>query len=65
MLIMFDMTAEMFKNEKLHLIVIELLIRSRKIYISLVFSKQTYFAAPKNVTLYSTKYFFMKIPNKR
>ena len=54
MLIIFDdMIAEMFNNKKLQLTKIELFIRSRKIFISLVFTSQSLFGAPKNITLNS------------
>ena len=43
----------------------ELLIRCRKINISLVFITQSYFFVPKDVRLNSTHYFIMKINNKR
>ena len=43
----------------------ELLIRFRKINISLVFITQSYFSVPKDVRLNSTHYFVMKINNKR
>ena len=60
-----DMIADMLSNKKLNLIVVELFIRGRKLNIFLVFSKQSYFAIPKNITLNSTHYFGMKILNKR
>ena len=44
-----DMIADMLSNEKLHPIVTELFIRVRKLYISLVFMRQSYFAVPKNI----------------
>ena len=61
-LIIFDyMIADMLNNK----IVTELFIKGRKLNISLVFITQLYFSAPKNITLNSTIYFLMKIPNKR
>ena len=55
----------MFNNKKLQLTKIELFIRSRKIFISLVFTSQSLFGAPKkNITLNSIQYFAMKILNK-
>ena len=63
-LIVFDGTiTNMLSNKKLNPIVSELFIR--KITIYLVFIKQSYFAAPKNIRLNSRHYFIMKIPNKR
>ena len=38
---------------------------SNKLNISLVCLTQSYFAVPKNISLYSTHCFIMKIPNKR
>ena len=55
----------MLSNKNLNLIVTKLLIRGIKLNISLVFITQSYFAAPKNITLNSTHYFVMKILNKR
>ena len=58
-----DMIAEMLNNKKVNPIVTELFIRGRKLNISLVFIRQSYFAVPKK---YQTKfYLIMKIPNKR
>ena len=42
----------------------ELFIRGRKLNISLVFNTQSYFVVPKNITLNSTQYFIITIPNK-
>ena len=58
------MIAEMLSDKKLNPIVTELFIRGRKLSISLVFIKQSYFAVPKNIRLNSAHYFIMKIPNK-
>ena len=66
MLIVFDdMIADMIDNKKLNLIVTDLLIRGRKLNISIAFITQSYFKALKEVTLNSTHFFIMKIPNKR
>ena len=43
----------------------ELVIRGRKLGISIVFITQSYFEVPKDVRLNSTHFFIMKIPNKR
>ena len=51
--------------KKLNPIVTELFIRGRKLNISVVFIKQSYFALPKRTRLNSTHYFLMKIPNIR
>ena len=55
----------MISNNKLNPIVTELLIRGRKLNISIVFITQSYFKGPKDVRLNSTHFFIMKIPNKR
>ena len=60
-----DMTTDMIKNKKLNSIVTELFIRGRKLNISFVFIMQSYFKVPKDVTLNTTYFFIMKIPNKR
>ena len=65
-MIVFDnMIADMLSNDKGNPIVTELVIRDRKLNISLVFITQSYFAVPKNIKLNSTLYFIMKIPNKQ
>ena len=64
-LILFDdMIADMLNNKKPNLTVIELFIRRRKLNISFVFIAKFHFAVPKNITVSSTHYFIMKIPNK-
>ena len=55
----------MINNNKLNPIVTELFIRGRKLNISIIFITQSYFKVPKDVRLYSTHFFIMKIPNKR
>ena len=55
----------MLSDKKLNPIVTELFIRGRKLNISLVCIKQSYFALPKRIRLNSTHYFLMKIPNIR
>ena len=52
-------------NSNTNPIVIELLIKERKLHISLVFIIQPYFAVPKNIRLNSTHHFVMKNLNKR
>ena len=42
-----------------------MIIRCRKLNISLVFISQSYFKVPKDVRNNSTHFFIMKIPNKR
>ena len=60
-----DMVANMINNQKLNSLVAELVIRGRKLNISLAFITQSYFKVPKDVRLNSTHFFIMKIPNKR
>ena len=60
-----DMIADMLSNKKLNPLVTELFIRGRRLYISLVFITQSYFAVPKYIRLNSTHYYIMKISNKR
>ena len=60
-----DMIADLINNKKLNSIVTELFIRGRKLNISLVFITQLYIKVEKDVTLNSTHFFIMKIPNKR
>ena len=60
-----DMIADMINYNKLNPIVTELFIRGRKLNISIVFITQSYFKVPKDVRLNSTRFFIMKIPNKR
>ena len=65
-LIAFDnMIADIIKNKKLNSIVTELIIRGRKLNISLVFTTQSYFKVPKDVRLNTNHFFIAKIPNKR
>ena len=59
------MVADMLSNKKPNPIVTKLLIRGRKLNISLAFITQSYLDVPKNVRLHSTHYFIMQIPNKR
>ena len=65
LLVFDDMIADMVNNKKLNPIVTELLIRGRKLNISIVFITQSYFELPKDVRLNSTHFFIMKPPNKR
>ena len=60
-----DMIVNMINNKKLTSVVTELLIRGRKLNISLVFITESYFKIPKNFRLNSTPFFIVKIPNKK
>ena len=65
-LIVFDvMIADIMSNKRFHAIIKELLIRCRKLNISLVFIRQSYFSVPKETRLNSTHYLIMKIHNRR
>ena len=59
------MITDMINSKILNLIVTELLIRGRKLNISIIFITQSYFKVPKDVRLNSTHLFIIKIPNKR
>ena len=64
--IVFDyMIADMIPNKKLNSIVTELVIRGRKLNISLVFITQSHFKVPKDIRLNTTHFFIAKISNKR
>ena len=66
LLIVFDDTiADIMTNKKFQAIVKELFIRCRKLNISLVFIKQSYFSVPKDVRLNLTHYLTMKINNRK
>ena len=52
-------------NKRLSSIVTEVLLRRRKLNISLIFISQSYFKVPKIIRLNATHYFIMKIPNKK
>ena len=60
-----DMIADMECNKKLCPKVTELLLRGRKLNISLTFMSQSYFKVPKTIRLNVTIYFIMKTPNKK
>ena len=49
-----DMIVDMINNKKLNHVVTELIIRGRKLNISIVFITQLYFKVPKDVKLNST-----------
>ena len=60
-----DMIANITTNKKLQATTKELLIRCKKLNLSLVFITQFYFSVPKEVRLNSIHYLIMKIRNKR
>ena len=64
-LIVFAHTVcDMISNKKLHPEVAELFIRGKKLNISLIFMTQSYFQAPMDVGLNTTRIFIMKISKK-
>ena len=60
-----DMIPDIMSNKKFQAITKELFIRCRKLNISLVFIKQSYFSVPKDVRLNSTHYLIVNINIKR
>ena len=60
-----DMIADIMANKKIQSIIKELLLRCRKLNISLIFITQSYFSITKDVRLNSTHYLIMEINNKR
>ena len=60
-----DMIADIEYNKNFKRIIKELLYRARKINVSVVFIKQSYFRALKDARLNSTHYIIMKINNKK
>ena len=58
-----DIFPDMLSNKKRQPIVAQLLIRGRKLNISIAFITQSYLA--KSVRRNSTHYFILKIPNKQ
>ena len=65
LIIFYDMIADMLSNNKPNPIVTVLVIRERKLNISIILITQSYFAVPNYGRLNSTHYFIMKIPSKR
>ena len=57
-----DMSNKMLSNKILNSVVTELLLRGRKLNISLVFIKQSYFKVPKDVRLNTTHFFYYGNP---
>ena len=60
-----DMIADIMTNKKFQAMIKELLIRCKKVNISLVFITQPYFSVPKDVRLNSAHYLIMKINGKK
>ena len=61
-----DMIVDIMSNKKFHAVVKELVVRCRKLNLSLVFITQSYnFSVRKDVRLNLTYYLIMKINNKK
>ena len=60
-----DLITDMINNKKLNSMLTELISWGRKLNISIVFIRQSYFKVPKEVRLNSTHFFIMKNLNKR
>ena len=60
-----DMIADIEYNKNFKKIIKELFYRARKINVSIVFIRQSYFRALKDARLNSTHYILMKIGNKK
>ena len=60
-----DVIADIERNEKFKKIIKELIFRSCKINVSIVFITQSYFRAIKDARFNSTHYILMKIDNKK
>ena len=60
-----DMIADTIHKNNLDSVETELIIRAKKLIISLAFITQSYFKVPKDVRLNTTHFFLAKIPNKR
>ena len=65
MIVSDDMIADIMINKTFQAIIKELLIRCRKLNISLVFITQSYFSFQKELRLYSTHYVTFKVNDKR
>ena len=59
------MIADTINNKKLNLVVTKLIIRDRKLNISMAFITQSYFQVRKEVRLNTKHFSIMKILNKR
>ena len=60
-----DIIVDMESNKKLSPVVTELILKWKKLNISLAFISQYYLKILKTIRLKATHYFIMKIPNKR
>ena len=60
-----DMIADIEYNKNFKQIIKELFYRARKISVSIVFIRQSYFRALKDARLNSTHYIIMKVNNKK
>ena len=60
-----DMISRVMSNKKAQQVLKHLLIRCRKLNISLCFLTQSYFSVPKDMRLNCTHYIIFKLNNKR
>ena len=60
-----DMISRVMSNKKAQQVLKDLLIRCRKLNISLCFLTQSYFSVPKDMRLNCTHYIIFKLNNKR
>ena len=60
-----DMIADIMTNKKFQAMIKDLFIRCRKLNVSLVFIRQSYFSVPKEARLNSTHYLIIKINNRK
>ena len=60
-----DMIADIMSSKRFKGIIKELFIRCRKLDISIVFIKQSYFSTPKDARLKSTHWVIMKIQRRK
>ena len=65
LIVFHDMIADIMTNKRFQSIIKEILIRCRKLNISLAFITQSYFSVPKDARLNSTHYLIVKINNKK
>ena len=59
------MITNILSNKKFNQTVTWIFIGGRKSNVSLLFMTQSYFGVPKDIRLYSTHFFVMKISNKK
>ena len=65
LIVFYDMIADIMINKIFQAIIKELIIRCRKLDISLVLNTQSYFSVPKDARLNSAHYLIKKINNRK